>query len=196
VNERSEHRQDRELARRAARGERDAWRRLYDESCQPLFNLLCYQTGDREAAKDLLQETYLTALRRLGDYRGDGPLQGWLRTIALRKSLDWRRGLMRKLRRLDPLTESGAVTPAAPEPRLAGETAAVRAALDGLSPRQRAALLLRELEELSFREIADTLGCREPTARVHYHRAREQMRRRLGAAGAGSLADDPGGLRP
>jgi RNA polymerase sigma factor (sigma-70 family) len=196
VNEHSEHRQDLELARRALQGERDAWRRLYEESCQPLFNLLCYQTGDRETAKDLLQETYLTALRHLDSYRGDGPLLGWLRVIALRKSLDWRRGWARKLRRLSPLTESGAVAPAAPEPRLAGETAAIQAALDGLPPRQRAVLLLRELEELSFREIADTLGCREPTARVHYHRAREQMRRRLGEGGAGSLADEPGGLRP
>lgn len=196
MNERSEHRHDLELARRAARGERAAWRRLYEESCQPLFNLLCYQTGDRETARDLLQETYLAALRRLGAYRGDGPLQGWLRAIALRKSLDWRRGWARKLRRLSPLTETGAVAPAAPEPRLAGETAAFEAALNDLPPRQRAVLLLRELEELSFREIADTLGCREPTARVHYHRARDGMRRRLGERGADRLADEPGGLRP
>ncbi|PID80479.1 hypothetical protein CSB20_07315 [bacterium DOLZORAL124_64_63] len=52
-------------------------------------------------------------------------------------------------------------------------------ALDRLSPRQRAALLLRELEDLPFAEIADSLGCSEATARVHHHRACANLRRWL-----------------
>ena len=51
----SEHRQDVTLARRAAGGDESAWRELYDRSCQNLLNLLCFQTGDRDMAKDLLQ---------------------------------------------------------------------------------------------------------------------------------------------
>ncbi|MEN8198191.1 MAG: sigma-70 region 4 domain-containing protein, partial [Pseudomonadota bacterium] len=51
-----------------------------------------------------------------------------------------------------------------------------QAALDRLSSRQRAALLLRELEDQPFAEIAAALGCGEATARVHYHRACRNMR--------------------
>ena len=89
------HRQDQELARRAAQGDEGAWRAIYDETCQPLFNFLCFQAGDRELARDLLQETYLKALRHLDGYRGQGSLLSWLRGIALRLCLDWRRGLGR-----------------------------------------------------------------------------------------------------
>jgi len=52
------------------------------------------------------------------------------------------------------------------------------------------------VEELSFKEIAETLGCREATARVHYHRAREGMRRQLGSPEGSSLADEVEGLQP
>ena len=53
-----------------------------------------------ELARDLLQDTYLKALRHLDGYRGQGPLLSWLRGIALRICLDWRRGLGRRLRQL------------------------------------------------------------------------------------------------
>ena len=95
--------QDKELARRAAQGDEDAWRQLYEANCQQLFNFLCYQVGDREAARDLLQESFLTALKILDRYRGDGSLLSWLRSIALHKALDWKRGLFRKLRKLQEL---------------------------------------------------------------------------------------------
>ena len=171
-----EHRQDLNLAGRAAAGEESAWREIYDATCQNLFGLLVYQTGDRDAAKDLLQETFVTAMRKLPDYRGQGPLGGWLRTIALRKSLDWKRGLMRQAKRkLALLAESETETPGPEAPRFEGEREALDEALKRLSGKQRAALLLREYEQMSFAEIAETIGCSEPTARVHHHRAREAI---------------------
>ncbi|MCP4290556.1 MAG: RNA polymerase sigma factor, partial [bacterium] len=68
--------------------DQSAWREIYDNTCQSLFNFLCYQTGDRDTARDLLQETYLTALEKLDSYQGGGTLLSWLRTVALRKCLD------------------------------------------------------------------------------------------------------------
>ena len=82
---------DLDLARAATGGDEIAWRRIYDETNQQLYNFLCYQTGDRDAARDLMQETYVTALRRLDTYRGQGTLLSWLRAVGLRKCLDWRR---------------------------------------------------------------------------------------------------------
>ena len=89
-----------ELAHAAVAGDEKAWRRIYDETNQPLFNFLCYQTGDRDTARDLLQETYVTALGRLDTFQGPGSLLGWLRTVALRKCLDWRRRATRHLHKL------------------------------------------------------------------------------------------------
>lgn len=168
---------DRELARNAASGDEAAWKRIFDSTSQRLFSLLCYQVGDRDEAKDLLQETFLSAHRRLESYRGDAPLEVWLRVIAVRKACDWKRGVLRRLQRTVPLLEgSWTADPPADLPPSDRERQALHQALGRLSARQRAALLLRELEERSFAEIAAALGCNESTARVHHTRARQRMR--------------------
>lgn len=171
-----EHQNDWELAKRAEAGDQVAWRDLFDTHSDALLNLLCYQIGDREAAKDLLQETFVTALRSMTRYRGEGSLKAWLRKIAIRKALDWRKALSRRARlylRLEnePCEDSGG----GQEPHILAENQALNSALRSLSPRQRAALLLRELEGYSFREVGRAMGCAESTARVHHLRAREQF---------------------
>jgi RNA polymerase sigma-70 factor, ECF subfamily len=171
---------ERELARRAGEGEEGAWRAIYDATSDRLFSLLVYQIGDRDEARDLLQETYLQAFRHLKEYRGEAPLAVWLRTIALRKAVDWKRSVLRRLKRHQPLPESLPTEETAPEVRFDSERAALHRALRQLSSQQRAALLLREWEECSFREIAQHLGCNESTARVHHTRARARMRSLLG----------------
>ena len=172
--------QDLELAQAAVHGDEQAWRHIYDDTCQSLFNFLCYQTGDRDAARDLLQETYVTAFERLDSYRGQGSLPGWLRAVALRKCLDWRRRAKARLRKLTAFTrERTHLASSGAEEAFPGLGDGFQAALDRLSSRQRAALLLRELEDLPFAAIAEQLGCGEPTARVHYHRACRNMRQWL-----------------
>lgn len=168
---------DLELARAAAGGDELAWRRLYDTTHQSLFNFLAYQTGDREAARDLLQETYVTALGRLDTFRGQGSLLSWLRAVGLRKSLDWRRRVKLRVRKLAALALEHTSLPGAGAPAgFPGLGDGFQAALDRLSPHQRAALLLRELEDVPFAEIAAVLGCGEATARVHHHRACRNLR--------------------
>ena len=171
---------DLELARAATNGDEKAWRRIYDKTNQQLYNFLCYQTGDRDAARDLMQETYVTALRRLDTYRGQGTLLSWLRAVGLRKTLDWRRRVSLRIRKLAAFAlESTSLASTGAEETFPGLGDGFQAALDRLSPRQRAALLLRELEDQPFAEIASALGCGEPTARVHYHRACRNMRKLL-----------------
>ncbi len=197
MNAKRKHRQDLDLAARAAGGDQSAWREIYDDSSDSLFNFLCYQTGDREAAKDLLQETFVTAMRAVDNYRGEGPLHAWLRSIALRKSLDWRRSLARRARKhLRFAEEAAKETAQASDPSLNSETDILQKALNSLSPKQRAAMLLRELEELSFKEVGEELGCAEATARVHYHRAAEAMRQKLSGSEFGELVDGTEGMRP
>jgi len=191
----SDQRQDIDLAQRAASGDEQAWRAIYEATCQPLFNTLCFQTGHRETARDLLQETYIKALRHLGQYRGDGTLLAWLRGIAVRLALDWRRGLGRKLRSLVSLHHDDGdlelpapTTSEARDARLSVSGRAFQAALQQLSPRQRACLILHELEDLPYNEVAREVGCSEATARVHHHRATQKMNQLLA-----SPADEMGG---
>src|SRR5262245_37359793 len=63
---------DRSLIERAKQGDPAAWRAIYDSTSDRLLAFLCYQIGDRDEARDILQETYLRAFRSLETYRGDG----------------------------------------------------------------------------------------------------------------------------
>ena len=171
---------DRNLSERARGGDQVAWRAIYESTCDRLFGFLCYQIGDRQEARDVLQETYLQAFRRLDTYRGEAPLEAWLRAIALARAIDWRRGLLARLRRRAALPPPDDVDdPAIDGVHFDSERIALHRALQSLSPRQRAALLLREWEERSFEEIARLIGCAESTARVHHARARAAMRAAL-----------------
>ena len=171
---------DRSLTERARRGDPAAWRAIYESTCDRLFAFLCYQIGDRDEARDILQETYLQAFRRLDTYRGEAPVEVWLRSIALGRSLDWKRVALRRIKRTVTLDESSAsVEPDIHAVRFDSEAGALHRALATLSSRQRAALLLREWEGRSFHEIAELLRCAESTARVHHARARERMRTAL-----------------
>jgi RNA polymerase sigma factor (sigma-70 family) len=177
MSEENIHQDDLDLARAATGGDEKAWRSIYDQTNGQLYNFLCYQTGDRDAARDLMQDTYVTALRRLDTYRGQGTLLSWLRSVGMRKCLDWRRRISLNVRKLAAFArEKSSLASTGAEEAFPGLGDGFQAALDRLSPRQRAALLLRELEDQTFAEIAATLGCGESTARVHYHRACRNMR--------------------
>jgi len=169
------------LARRAAARDEAAWREIYDLTRDRLFALLSYYTGDREEALELLQETYLGAIRTISAYRGDGPLAGWFVVIALRRARDWRRKLVRLRRKREALAAEGADEHA----RAPDEYARLRLrdALARLRGRQRGAFLMRELEGMSFREVGEALGCDEATARVHFFRAKKTMQDLLEPAG-------------
>ncbi len=191
-----DHSAELDLARAATAGDEDAWRRLYDTTCQPLFNFLVYQTGDREAARDLMQETYVTALGRLDTYRGQGALLSWLRAVGLRKSLDWRRRVQLGVRKIAAFAlDRTSLSSSSAQQTFPGLGDAFQAALGRLSPHQRAALLLRELEDAPFAEIAAVLGCGEPTARVHHHRACRNLRAWLRDGDDLVLSDQPKGSR-
>lgn len=171
---------DRDLTERARMGDAAAWRTIYDATCERLFTFLCFQIGDRDEARDILQETYLQAFRRLHTYRAEAPLEVWLRRIAFGRATDWKRVMLRRIKRTVTLEDTSArVEPDTREVRFESEDRELRRALARLSPHQRAALLLREWESRSFLEIAELLGCAESTARVHHTRAREHLRTSL-----------------
>ncbi len=133
------------------------FQRLLDEHSTVVLRFLTASVGPVDA-DDCFQETVIAALRAYPALRHTENLRGWLLTIAHRKALDHHRS---RARRPVPVSEpdTGAVDP----PGEADD--ALWTAVDGLPPKQRGAVLLRFVGDLSHREIATALGSSEEAAR-------------------------------
>jgi len=138
---------------------------------------------DAEDARDVSQEAFLRVYRTAGSFRGDAKFSTWFYRILVNLCLDhqrrgswWRRLLVRDDGAGDP---EDAVLERQPAPVVdPGDTVGraqvmtkLWAAVDRLSPQQRAAILLHVQEELPTSQIAAVLRCSEATVRVHLHRA-------------------------
>ena len=124
-------------------------------------------------AEDCFQETFISALRAYPRLEHGRELRAWLLTIARRKALDHHRAVARRPR---PVAE-----PPEPAPAEANGTAdagALWALVADLPEGQRAAIALRYVGELRYREIAEALGCSEDAARRRVHDGLRTLRRR------------------
>lgn len=142
--------------------------------------------GDGAEAEEVVQETYLRAIDRLGAYRGDAPLATWLLRMAMNIAL----GRRQRRARLQ-LGGAAAAPPQAASPeQLAYDDEPRRAleeAVDSLPVKLRLVLVLRLIDGLSTHETAEVLGIPVLTVRVRLARARSALRRAL----AGKSASEP-----
>lgn len=123
----------------------------------------------RDEAEDCFQETFLSALRAYPRLRGKSDLRAWVLTIAHRKSMDAHRSRRRRPKPVDILPEA-AIDPAPPpEP-------ALWEAVRGLPAGQRAAVTLRFVADLPFREIGHVLRCSEAAARQRVREGLQKLR--------------------
>ncbi|WP_307816421.1 SigE family RNA polymerase sigma factor [Nocardioides limicola] len=140
--------------------------------------------SDQEAA-DLVQEALSRAYPRWQKLAESGSAEAYVRRSIVNASVSaWR-----KDRRLVAVADPSVLPHAVQEDPASGlgdAEVAWRLCLE-LPPQQRAAVVLRFYEDLSFAQIAETLDCPESTARSHVHRALSTLRRRLDAAGADEL---------
>jgi RNA polymerase sigma factor (sigma-70 family) len=181
--------QDTVLARRAAAGDGAAFATLYDRHERRAYNL-CYRiTGSADDAADATQETFLKVLERLPGL-GERELNfgSYLLTAARHASYD----AMARHRRAAPAAEipDSALPPAAAadEPALrAAHQEQIRAANAQLPPRQREVLALRELEELSYDEVAEIMGMNRNSVAQLISRARLNLRDALRRGALGSI---------
>ncbi|MBN2227366.1 MAG: RNA polymerase sigma factor [candidate division Zixibacteria bacterium] len=168
------------LVAQAQAGDRKAFDALVRENKDKMFALLYKMTADRETALDLLQETFLTAYKRLADFRGEAGFSSWLYRIATNKALNHiRRG------KIVSFLSFGRVPQAEPayvmKDRLENTQLqkALAKAQAELPPKQKMVFHLRFHEELPFAEIATILGKSESTVKTNYQRAVEKLRDRL-----------------
>ncbi len=156
--------EQRDRIARARRGDHEALQALLQPLHPRLWAYLLKAVGDPHDAEDLLQETYVRVLRKIGRFRPSGSFESWVFTIASHLVVD--RARRRRPIPFDDLADLRAPESDRPDRRAIAEETLVRirAALDELHPAQRRVFLLRIQRGLPFREIAQITGCPLGTA--------------------------------
>ena len=193
---------DRTLAGRAARGDRRALMELYERHRSRLFGYLTRSLGNATLAEDVFQEVWIKVMQKIGTYRpGTASFRAWLYRVAANAAVDrLRREAVRSGPELDAPAHDGEerrvdqVASPEPGPEQAGIgrifARDLTTALDQLSAKQKAAVLLRHQQGLSYPEISRALAVREGTAKTLVHRGVLRLRAELsGWAPKGSNDD-------
>lgn len=180
---------DLELAQRCGRGDPDAFEQLYRAHAGRLYTLIVRMVASAETAEDLLQEVFLTAYRKVGNFRGDSSLGTWLYRMAVNHCLDYLRGRQNKMARTtDSIDEDGMVEPAAVAPLVASAISRLdlERAIERLPDGCRTAFVLHDVEGFQHHEIATMLGISEGTSKSQVHKARMKLRVALSAVNTGA----------
>jgi RNA polymerase sigma-70 factor (ECF subfamily) len=178
--------QDRSLAARAQAGDLRAFETLVERHRRRIYSLAYRMTCTHEDADDILQETFVRAYCNLRRFDPERPFANWLYTIAANLCLDRQRRLKREKRVAWDDVEGGrAEMEAAPSrtPDRVAENGELRGqieeAIARLPERQRAALVLFEVEDLKITEVAELMECSEGAVKSTLHRARRRLRDEL-----------------
>jgi len=176
------------LVSRCLRGEESAWEELVRLHTRRVY-ALCYRfTGSNPEAQDLTQEVFLRVFRTLRTFRSEeGSFATWLARVSRNLLIDhYRRTRQERVtdsieEQLPVLEEEGASASARPDQALAGQEASevLQATLQKLSPDLREAVILRDLQELEYREIAVVLQIPEGTVKSRINRGRAELARLL-----------------
>jgi RNA polymerase sigma-70 factor (ECF subfamily) len=170
-----------ELARQAARGDREAFGRLVARYQRPLVNFTYRYLGQREDAEDAAQEAFVRVYLWLGRLRQPESFGTYLFATAL--NVCRRRGEARPL----PLAPPDSATQGTPEAVLRrAEHDRLLHAISALPEEYRSVVSLRIGDELSFAEIGRIVGAEEGACRVRFHRAKEMLRAALAGVPAPS----------
>jgi RNA polymerase sigma-70 factor (ECF subfamily) len=175
------------IVERALTGDAEAFGELVRRWERRIFALTYGMLGREEDARDATQETFLAAFRNLRGFRGEAKVSSWLHRIAVNQCISrQRRTKVRSESALDDEPEkqaSSLVTPLSNSPaRLAEgrqETLAVRRAINSLPIELRQIVVMKEFEELTFREIADALDLPLSTVKSRLYTALKQLQMRL-----------------
>lgn len=182
---------DGKLFSAAREGDTAAMTELVERHKDGLVNYLARLGGCRDRAEDLAQECFLRLLNRSAHYREQGHLKAYLYRIGTNLV---RTGQRRKTRwrALSPLwlSSNGHSTTAASQQRGAERRELAEHLIHALAElpyRYRVPVVLRDVEEWSYREISKLMGCRVGTVKSRIHRGREQLRRSLAPEWNGAL---------
>ncbi len=180
-------------------GSESAYEALIERFEQPVYNMISRLMDDSADAPDVVQEVFLKIFRNIGSFRGESSLKTWIYRIAVNEARNHRRWFSRHRRQevaIDPgVDETHGYSDWLADPgrspfdsALDRETEVlIEAALAEVNPKFKAALILREIEGLSYEEIAEILEISLGTVKSRILRGRDALRKQLaGRLEAGS----------
>jgi len=193
---------DKELVARARQGDTEAFTTLVGRHQRQIFRLALRMMGNESDAEEVLQEAFLNAYEKLGEFRGDSAFNSWLYRIAANSAL---MRLRRKRRAPDAVAAEEQATSALPAgPRFGTDGtydepprsdwslraddalhnqqlgAAIEKAVANLPDDYRVVFMLKDVDGLSNEQIAESLGLSVPAVKSRLHRARLSLREQLG----------------
>ena len=180
-------------------GVEEAYEILIQRYQQPVYNLVCRLLNDPSDTCDIVQEVFLKVFRNIGSFRGNSSLKTWIYRIAVNEAYNHRRWFSRHQRQEVALGAEEGMPGYADSLADPGRTpfdqaadretrALVEAALEKLNAKFRAAVVLRDIEDLSYEEIATVLDVSLGTVKSRILRGREALRKIL----EGRLEKEPG----
>lgn len=168
-----------ELIARIRAGDPAAERELYDAHVDRIYRLVYRYVGEPDVAEDCVQETFIRAFDRIGDFRGESAVGSWLGAIAVSIALNALRRRKRTAGR--EATWEEAETVASPGERMADPDLKDRLhqEIDQLPDGYRMVFLLHDVEGYTHEEIGQMLGVQSGTSKAQLFRARARLRERL-----------------
>jgi RNA polymerase sigma-70 factor (ECF subfamily) len=169
---------DAELIDRVLAGDPGAERVLYDAHVDRVFRLVYRMAGDADRAQDWVQETFIRAFQKLGEFRRESTLSTWLCSIAISVSLNGLRKVKRSRDRETSLDDAAPVgfTPREADPDLKTRMAQ---AIDALPEGYRTVFVMHDVEGFTHEEIGQALGVQAGTSKAQLFRARAKLRTAL-----------------
>ena len=185
----SDNELDQALVRRVQAGEKGAFDLLVRKYQHKLTSVISRYVGDWSECQDVAQEAFVRAYRAIGNFRGDSAFYTWLYKIAINTAKNWLVSQGRRPPTEDVQIEDAVHLDAAvrlkdgstPERELLRQEIeqTVTRAVDALPDDLRQAITLREVDGLSYEEIAETMNCPIGTVRSRIFRAREAIDEQL-----------------
>ena len=156
----------------AKRGDMRACEKIYRKFHQQAFSVAVRICKSRELAQDVTQEAFITAFKRMNQYRGDSPFWGWLRRVIVNHSIS----ALRKLPRHEAVEFEEFMTYDDGDQGRLGHCMDLEQALQQLSDQDRMVVWLHDVEGYKHREIAKLVGKTESYSKTRLNRARARLR--------------------
>ena len=176
---------DAECVRRIQRGETETFEILVRRHEKAIFNVVYRMLGDYDDAAETAQEVFLSAYRAIGQFRGDANFSTWLYRIALNHASTRRKSTNSRQRRLVPIDDTELVDDVELGPAETLEKKEIRQrvqrALNELQPEDAMVILLRDLQDIAYEDVARVLNIPVGTVKSRLHRARQALKARLRA---------------
>src|SRR5215471_16971770 len=173
------------LIQRCLQGDQLAWEQIVKQYWRKVFNVAYKFVGKHDEAEDLTQDIFLKIFKSLDTFDRRANFQTWLISVSRNLCIDHYRSVRKERETIDRDVDTGELAPASPEPgpvaalEQRDRVALLKQALSALPDTLRTAVLMRDIQELSYQEIADRLRLPEGTVKSRINRGRTELARQI-----------------